>query len=263
MRKIYVGASWKMNKTVSQSIGYIQKLQKKMETDFNGCFDVVVFVLPTYLALDAFSKAVTHPNLKYGAQNCFWEDEGAYTGEVSPMHLKDLGCCFAELGHPERRRILKEDNRMISKKIKACLRNRLMPIVCIGEVDRPQKITEAQAFLKNQLDQLLEGLDSSQAQKVILAYEPVWAIGAKQAATPEHVKEVLSFIREYLSGCFDPQTGRTSTIIYGGAVQKEGAGQLLAIPENNGIFIGRASLDVNLFYDMAEIALKVAKQKKR
>jgi len=262
MQKIYVGASWKMNKTVSQSIQYIKNLQQAMERSFKLPSGVTVFVLPTYLALDAFSKVVAHPNLKFGSQNCFWEDEGAYTGEVSPMHLKDLGCSFVELGHPERRRILKEDNRMINKKIKACIRNKLTPIVCIGEQEKPQKPSQAQDFLKNQLDQLLEGLQKGQVKKTILAYEPVWAIGAKNSASPGHVREVLSFIRGYLADVFGQDLESELTIIYGGAVKMEGAKELLAIEENNGIFIGRASLDMDLFFSMVKIAQQVEKLKK-
>ncbi|MGM0365894.1 MAG: triose-phosphate isomerase family protein [Actinomycetota bacterium] len=261
MQKIYVGASWKMNKTVSQSIGYIKKLQAGMEKIFKGPSDITVFVLPTYLALDAFSKTVTHPNLKFGSQNCFWEDEGAYTGEVSPMHLKDLGCGFVELGHPERRRILREDNLMINKKIKACIGNSITPIVCIGEPEKPRKEGQAQGFLKNQLDQLLEGIEAGPAESIILAYEPVWAIGARDSATPEHVREVLSFIRGYLDARYGQNLGRKAAIIYGGAVKATGAKELLAIEENNGIFIGRASLDAGLFLDMVDIARQFEKLK--
>ncbi len=259
MQKIYVGASWKMNKTISEGIQYVKALQEKMNNIIEGPSDIIVFVLPTYLSLDAFSKTIYHPNLRFGSQNCFWEDEGAYTGEVSPMHLKDAGCTFAELGHFERRRILKEDNLMINKKIKACIRNGLTPIVCIGEPEKPKKTDEAKAFLKKQIDQLTEGLPSQHIRELVIAYEPVWAIGSSQAATPEYVKDVLAFLRQYLGSRYGEEAGREAAIIYGGAVNADTAGKLLAIEGNNGIFIGRASLDLELFSSMIDVARRFEK----
>ncbi len=257
MKKVFVGASWKMYKTVEESIEYINKLQDFMNKKFEPNSNIVVYVLPTYLSIDAFSKNIYHPNLKYGSQNCFWEDEGPYTGEVSPMHLKNLGCDFVEIGHPERKNILKEDLQMINKKIKACIRNELTPILCMGEEEKPKKTEEAKNYIKEQLAKLFEGIKGKDIGKVLLAYEPAWAIGAKQAASIDYISEMMVFIKEHLASKYDKNLRSGQLIVYGGSVNTETAKNILAIDENNGIFIGRASLDVELFEYMIEVALKI------
>lgn len=257
MKKILVGASWKMYKTVKESTTYIKKLQDFMEKKFRSTKNVIVFVLPTYLSIDAFSKNISHSNLKYGSQNCFWEDEGPYTGEVSPTHLKDLGCTFVELGHPERKNILREDLQMINKKALACIKNGLTPVLCMGEEEKPKKTSDSKVFIEGQLEQLLEGMGPEDVGKTLLAYEPAWAIGASQAASIGYIKEMMAFLRNFVSSNYDKDLYSKQLIVYGGSVNPETAKNILDIEENNGIFIGRASLDIELFQRMVETALEI------
>ncbi|MGM0368725.1 MAG: triose-phosphate isomerase family protein [Actinomycetota bacterium] len=257
MKKIFVGASWKMYKTVKEGTEYINDLQDFMDEKFVEVSNITVFVLPTFLAIDAFSKNICHSNLKYGSQNCFWEDEGPYTGEVSPMHLKDLGCSFVELGHPERKSILKEDLKMINKKIKACIRNDIIPVICMGEEEKPQKTSDATDFIELQLDVLLKGIKEEDIAKIILAYEPAWAIGESEAADTSYIGTMMDHIRNFLASRYGEELYSEQLIIYGGSVNKNTAKNILEIRENNGIFIGRASLDIELFKYMINVALEI------
>jgi len=259
MQKILVGAAWKMNKTVDESIDYVKKLISFIDSNLASSKHVEVFVLPTYLSLYPFSQLIGESKLKYGAQNCFWEDEGAYTGEISPMHLKDIGCTYVELGHPERRNILKEDDDMISKKVAACIKNNLSPILCIGEEEKYSNVKKAKNFLKGQLFSDLRGIDSNDLEKVIIAYEPVWAIGADSAAPIDYIYNMLEYLREIIEKEFGKSTGKNQIIFYGGSVSLESAYEILKIENNNGIFIGRAGLNYDYFKGMVKIALDVEK----
>ena len=257
MRKIFVGAAWKMNKTVDESIDYAKKLVRFIDDKLSESEYVDVFVLPTFLALYPFSMLMSNSKLKYGAQNCFYEDEGAYTGEISPMHLKDIGCTYVELGHPERRNILKEDDSIINKKVIACLRNDLMPIVCIGEEERCADIKKVKRFLKNQLFSNLSSVARNDIGKVIIAYEPVWAIGAECAAPVDYIYDMLGYLRELLAKEYGEEAGKDQIIFYGGSVNLESSREILELNNNNGIFIGRAGLNYNFFTGMVKNALNV------
>lgn len=263
MRKILVGAAWKMNKTVDESIDYVKKLISFVEGNLASSKYVEVFVLPTYLSLHPLSLIVGNSKLKYGAQNCFWENEGAYTGEISPMHLKDIGCTYVELGHPERRNILKEDDDMINKKVIACLRNDLMPILCIGEEEKYSNVKKAKNFLKGQLFSDLRGIDSNGIGKVIIAYEPVWAIGADSAAPIDYIYNMLEYLREILGEEFGNSAGKDQIIFYGGSVNLESSREILELDNNNGIFIGRAGLNFVFFTGMVKIALNIEKSMRK
>jgi len=260
MRKILVGAAWKMNKTVSESIDYVKKLISFVDSNLSNSKYIDVFVLPTFLALYPFSQLMGNSKLKYGAQNCFFEDEGAYTGEVSPLHLKDIGCTYVELGHPERRNILKEDDDMINKKVIACLRNDLMPILCIGEEEKSGDINKTKNFLKDQLFFDLKGVDKNSVKKIIIAYEPVWAIGASQAAPIDYIYGMLRFLRELLAREYGEEVSKAQLIFYGGGVNLESARKILELDNNNGIFIGRAGLNFGFFTGMVKIALDIEKK---
>lgn len=259
MKKILVGASWKMYKTVKEGTEYINGLQDFMDEKFAEVSNITVFVLPTFLAIDAFSKSIYHSNLKYGSQNCFWENEGPYTGEVSPMHLKDLGCSFVELGHPERKSILKEDLKMVNKKIKACIRNGISPVLCMGEEEKQETIDGAKKFIESQLSVLLKGIEAEDIAKIVLAYEPAWAIGASEAADTSYIGSMMDHIRKFLASRYGEELYSEQLIIYGGSVNRDTAKNILEIRENNGIFIGRASLNIELFKYMINVALEINK----
>jgi len=257
MKNILIGASWKMNKTVSESIDYAKKLAKFVDDNLSYLKDIDLFVLPTFLALHPFSKLIGNPKLKYGAQNCFWEDEGAFTGEISPMHLKNIGCTYVELGHPERRNILKEDDSIINKKAIACLRNDLMPILCIGEERKYTDVNMAYKFLKSQLLSYLEGVTQNDIKKVIIAYEPVWAIGASKSASTDYIYHTIGYLRELLEKEFGVNVGKNQIIIYGGSINLENAEEILKIDNSNGVFAGRAGLSYDFFTKIVKIAINV------
>lgn len=259
MKKIFVGAAFKMNKTIEDSVEYAKELAVFIREHTEELEDIEVFVLPTFLSLYAFSRLLSDSKLKFGAQNCFWADEGAYTGEVSPMHLKKIGCTYVELGHPERLNILKEDRTMINKKIIGCLRNDLRPILCIGEEQEYQSKREVYDFLKKQIRDYFKVIEAEEINNIILAYEPVWAIGADKSASIEYIHDSLAFIRDFLDTEYGKNTGKNQLIVYGGSVNPESAFEILKLASNNGIFIGRAALNYEYFISMVNMAIEAGK----
>jgi triosephosphate isomerase len=261
MKKFLVGSSWKMNKTVTESIEYARQLinyLKKNENYLND-LNIDVFIIPTFLAIFSVSELAHNSTLQYGAQDCCWADEGAFTGEVSPMHLKDLGCTYAELGHAERRNIFKEDDEMVNKKIHGCLRNNLKPILCIGEEKRYARNRDAFRFVKKQILLDLKGVTQKDIGKIVIAYEPVWAIGAYASAPVDFIYEGMNFLRELIREEYDETASKSQLIIYGGSVTPKSAREILTLDNNNGIFIGRAALNLNYFIEMIEVAAEIAK----
>jgi triosephosphate isomerase len=260
MRKIIVGTSWKMNKTVDESIKYASQLKrfiiKKESLLKKG--NIEVFILPTFLPLHAISNLLKGSPLKFGAQDSFWADEGAYTGEVSPMHLKKLGCSYVELGHPERLYILREDEDLISKKVSGVLRNGLTPILCIGEEKEYSKKQKVYDFLTRQIRAYLKNINKSDINKMIFAYEPVWAIGADRSAPVGYISDSLDFIRDFLTEEYGDDAGKKQTMIYGGSVNTESAFKILKLENNNGIFVGRAALNYDYFTCMINMAIDAA-----
>jgi triosephosphate isomerase len=260
MKKIFVGASWKMNKTVKESLEYVSLLKGfiSKNEDVLKNSNVEVFILPTHLPLYPISLSLADSYLKFGAQNSFWADEGAYTGEVSPMHLKEIGCSYIELGHPERLYILKEDEQLINRKIIGVLKNGLTPILCIGEEEEHDKKHEVYDFLIDQIRAYFKDIDREDINKILLAYEPVWAIGADKSAPVDYISDSLDFIRSFLSDEYGSGTGKNQMIIYGGSVNPASAFEILKLRNNNGIFIGRASLKFDYFTNMINMAVDAA-----
>jgi len=263
MKNIYVGTPWKMNKTVSESCNYIAEMCDYINKNSNNLKSIEIFILPSFLAVDACMKIVRGKKsaLKIGAQNCCWEDFGSFTGEVSPMHLKDLGVSYVELGHAERRDIFMEDDEMIGKKVAGVIRNNLKPILCIGEEEKPNDINIALKFLKKQLEINLSKITDIDLKNIIIAYEPVWAIGASTSAPLDYIEAAIDFLRGFLNKEYGKDAGENQVIIYGGSVTPQSAEGLLMLPNNDGIFIGRAALNLDYFIKMIEMAVKVQQQK--
>jgi triosephosphate isomerase len=261
MRKTFVGTSWKMNKTVKEGITYLQELIRFIDTESIIPDEVEVFVIPTFLSVDAFTGIVKEKRsaLKIGAQDCCWEDEGPFTGEVSPMHLKDLGAEYIELGHAERRRYFCEDDEMINKKVRSTLRNGLKPILCIGEQEKYEDINTSYIFLERQLMGGLKDVKDIDLKNLIIAYEPVWAIGASSSAPIEYIGKVLDFLRSVIDKNFKGGLGKSQAIIYGGSVNMESVRQILSLKNNDGIFVGRSALNIDYFKDMIKTALQIRK----
>jgi triosephosphate isomerase (TIM) len=263
MRKLYVGTSWKMNKTVGESRIYIKNLSDFMNKNPEIINEIEVFVLPTFLAIDSAAGIIkeTNTKLKTGAQDCCWEDSGAFTGEVSPLHLKDIGASYVEIGHAERRAIFMETDEMVAKKTAAIIKNNMRPILCIGEEKKPDQIDIALHFLENQLLEGLSMIDKADIKNVVIAYEPVWAIGATASAPLDYLSEAMDFLRDLLNRKFGNNCGDNQDIIYGGSVTPETAKDILALPACDGIFVGRAALNVDYFISMIKMASEIRERK--
>lgn len=255
--KTLIGASWKMNKNVGESIAYAKKLNEFVLNGINEQQDVEIFFLPTFLPLFSLKNIITSPKLKYGSQNSGWQAEGSFTGEVSPAHLKDSGCTYIELGHAERRSIFMEDDEMINRKLKAVLENDLKPILCIGEKEKSKDMKDVFKCLARQVQTGLKDVRLGDLDKVIIAYEPVWAIGAKYSAPVKHIEDSLAFIRELLRREYGNSISQKQFIIYGGSVTPQSTPDILSLENVNGIFIGRASLNLEYFIEMIKIAIDI------
>jgi len=260
-KDILVGAAWKMNKDLAQSMEYARTLNEYCQENIKEDDNVKVFFLPTFLPLYHMKDIITSPSLDYGAQNCCWEDEGSFTGEISPAHLKDAGCTYVELGHAERRRLFGEDDDMLNLKVLAALRNGLKPILCIGEKEKQKNMKATFRFLENQLLTGLKSVRMDQQEDVIIAYEPVWAIGAPESAPISYTEEVLDFLRDLLKSQYGSAASQRQMIFYGGAVNPDTAPGILELVQNDGIFIGRASLDIKYLIQLVEMALEYSRRK--
>lgn len=259
VKKILVGSGFKMRKSVKDSIEYTKVIHNFIKENSFALEPVEVFILASFEALYPMSELISKSGLiKLGAQDCWHEDTGAYTGEVSPKNLKEIGCTYVEVGHPERRDMFGEDSTLINRKIKACIRNDLKPMLFIGERKRSADKKDAHDFLEKQLQKELSGLDRKDISDVVLAYEPVWAIGAKEAAPPDYIQDSLVFLRKYFNSNFGPDTSGRQFIFYGGSVRLDNAKEILKIRGNDGISSGRGAMDPQYFIKMIKIASKIS-----
>jgi triosephosphate isomerase len=248
MRKPIIVGNWKMNKTVSEAMDMVKDLIARVGDVDN----VDIAVAPPFIALGPVSRACRDTNVAIAAQNIFWEDSGAFTGEISPPMLVDICCEYAIIGHSERRAIMGESNEMVNKKIFAALKHNLTPIVCVGETLNEREGNETFKVIETQIRGGLYGLSGDAAKKIVLAYEPVWAIGTGQTATPEQAQEVHALIREELTGLFDSETSEAIRIQYGGSVKPKNIAELMAQDDIDGALVGGASLEAGSFADIVK-----------
>lgn len=218
---------------------------------------VEVVVCPPFTSLSAAVNAASGSNIYVGAQDLFWEDEGPYTGEVSGPMLKDLGCRFCIIGHSERRQYFEETNTSVKKKVQAAYRSDLIPIVCVGETLDQRQAGKTLEVCRRQVEEGLEGLSPEQISKLVVAYEPVWAIGTGRTATPEDAQEVIGFIREILSEMYGKEAAQACRIQYGGSVKPENIAPFMAQPDIDGALVGGASLDPISFAAIVNTAAEV------
>ena len=244
-------ANWKMHKTIPEAKELVQQLTRVLGADLARI--PVAVLAPPFTALSAVAQEIKgHPYL-LGAQDLYWEDQGAFTGEVSGPMLRDSGCRYVIVGHSERRRYFAETDVMVGKKAAAALRHELRPIVCIGETWDQRLSGQTKHVLSLQLTEALAGIGKDQAQDVVVAYEPVWAIGSGRAATCEQADEVHRHVRTHLLALWDQDAGALVPILYGGSVMPENIGELLAIPDVDGALVGGACLDPVLFAKILRI----------
>jgi triosephosphate isomerase len=244
MRTLLIAGNWKMNpSTAEESVA----LAQGVKTGLGTATDVHVAVAPPFVFLSPVDEVLEGSPIGLAAQDLFWEPAGAYTGEVSGAMLVDVGCTHVIIGHSERRHGMGETSTQVNKKLKAALDVKLIPIVCIGETKEERLAERTEAVLLEQLSASLEGLTPDQAAGLVLAYEPVWAIGTGLTATPAQAQAAHAFIRRLLAGTFGAATAERVMVQYGGSVKPENARELLACPDIDGALVGGASLKASDF----------------
>lgn len=235
-----------MYKTVGEALELVNGLKDELK----GETAVEVVVCPPFTAISKVADALKSSNIAYGSQDIYWEEEGAYTGEVSPRMLTDLGCKFCIIGHSERRTYFHETNETVNKKVKAALKNDLTPIMCVGERLEERDSGKTFNVVKDHVEGGLAGLTKEEVAKIVIAYEPVWAIGTGRNATPEQAQEVHKFIRELLKKAYGEDISSKVRIQYGGSVKPDNIKGIMAGADIDGALVGGASLKVK---DFAEI----------
>ncbi len=242
-RKPLIAANWKMYKTVAEAISFVESVQEET----GPCNDREVVIAPAYTALKAVRDILKQQGYGLAAQNCHWEEKGAFTGEISPIMLKDLGCEYVIVGHSERRQLFGESDDTVRLKVDAVLKAGMTPVVCVGEVLDQRERGKTFEVVAAQIQRALNGLIPLQAERLVIAYEPVWAIGTGRTATPGQAQEVHAFIRETIASLFNKGVEKRARILYGGSVKPSNIDELMAEPDVDGALIGGASLDVGSF----------------
>ncbi len=247
MRKLIIGGNWKMNKGVEETAQFASSIkEKKVSTE-----GVDVFIAPPFTSLVEAKKSFEGTGISVGAQNLFWEDEGAYTGEISSVFLKELGVEWVIIGHSERRTYFGETNAGVRKKVEKALQKHLKVVICIGETEEEREAGKAKEVVDKQIEEGLLGVDYDDCDLAV-AYEPVWAIGTGKTPHPEDAEEMHSIIREKLGA-----KGEEIRIIYGGSVKVHNMKEFITQKDIDGALIGGAALDVDGFVEMINIAKEI------
>lgn len=248
MRRPIIAGNWKMYKTIPEAIELVNSLKRALYDE--DTLDIVV--CPPFTSLSEISEILEGSNIGLGAQDLHWEEEGAYTGEVSAKMLKDAGCRYVIVGHSERRKLFLETNEDVNKKAKAALAQDIMPIVCVGE--RLEQREEGKTFevVKDHVVNSLAGLSEEEILKVIIAYEPVWAIGTGKTATPQQAQGAQSFIRKLLVDLYSDKVAGLIRIQYGGSVKPGNIAELMKQEDVDGALVGGASLSAESFIEIVK-----------
>jgi triosephosphate isomerase len=251
---LIVAANWKMHKTAAETGSFCRRL-KEAEARLHG---VDVLICPPFTALYAARAALEGSSIKLGAQNVFWEKKGAFTGEISPMMLVDLGVGFVIIGHSERRHLMGETDAAVARKLRAVLEHGLTPVLCVGETEAERLQGRTEEILERQLRTALEGLEPGAAAGLVVAYEPVWAIGTGKAASPDDAAKAAALIRGVVARCQGNDTAQRLRIQYGGSVNAGNIGAFVALPAVHGALVGGASLEPGSFIDLILAAREAA-----
>ena len=246
MRTPFIAANWKMFKTVHEAVVFVKEF-RGMVKDF---VDVEIVVAPPFTALHAVAEAARNTNVGVSGQNLHWEKEGAFTGEISAKMLQEAGADYVLIGHSERRKLFHETDETVNRKLVATLGAKLCPIVCIGETLEERTANQTLDVLDRQIKQGLDGLTGDQVGSLVLAYEPVWAIGTGQNATPEQAGEAHAHIRSRIRQWFGGPAADHCHVIYGGSVKPDNIHSLIVHPDVDGALVGGASLEVSGFFQI-------------
>jgi len=242
-RKIIMAGNWKMHRTVGESVALVEQLKEAL----GDVSEREILVCPPFTALHAVAETLRGGNIKVGAQNLYPEVEGAYTGEISPKMLLDVGCSYVILGHSERRQYFQESDQFINQKLKIALEHGLKPILCVGETLEQRGEGRQKTVVSMQVYRGLNDIPAEAMGEVAIAYEPIWAIGTGRTATPDQADEMHLTIRNNLSGLYEDDVALGVCIMYGGSVKPANVDDLMAQPEVDGALVGGASLDAESF----------------
>ncbi len=247
VRKPIIAGNWKMFKTAQEAVSFVQQVKGKAEAD-----GVESVICAPYTALPALTEAVKGTALKVGAQNLHWEDSGAFTGEISGVMLRELGVDYVIIGHSERRAYFAETDETVNKKVHAAFKHGLIPIVCVGEKLEEREAGKTKDVCKVQTEAALRGLSAEQAAQVVIAYEPIWAIGTGKSSTADDANEVIGFIRQTIAAQFGSDVAGAVRIQYGGSVKPGNIGEFMRQPEIDGALVGGASLEPESYIQLVE-----------
>lgn len=255
MRKPIIAGNWKMNKTSFEAISLANELKREL-LDIS---QVDIVICPPFHVLPEVHDVILETNIGLGAQNLYWEDSGAFTGEVSAPMIKDVGGSYVIIGHSERRQFFGETDEMVNKKIKAALEHGLTPIVCVGENLQEREAGRAFEVIETQCKGSLVNLNAEEMKKIVLAYEPVWAIGTGKTASPQQAQEVHGFIRDLLKKMYNDDVAATVRIQYGGSVKPDNIAELISQEDIDGALVGGASLKADSFAAIVKNSCGVCK----
>jgi triosephosphate isomerase (TIM) len=250
MRKPVIAGNWKLFKTTGEAVELIHNLVPLVK----GITDVEIVIAPVFTVLGTAKTALAGSAIQLAAQDCFWEQEGAYTGEISPKMLTDVGCSHVIIGHSERRQFFGETDETVNKKLKAALAGSLTTIFCIGETLAERESENTFEVLERQISGGLAGIDVTDPLRLIIAYEPVWAIGTGKTASENQAQEVHSFIRNLLAKLYDKSIAEKMRILYGGSVKPDNINGLMSQPDIDGALVGGASLKADSFASIVRFA---------
>ena len=242
-RRPLIAGNWKMHLTQDEAVALASAVSKASRV----CADRDVMIAPAFISLAAVCKVVQGTNVLVGSQNIAWENEGAFTGEISAPMLNDLGVAMAIIGHSERRHIFGEDNAMINRRLHGALNGAILPILCIGETLAEREAGKTFTVLEAQVRHGLAGVSAEQMEQVVIAYEPVWAIGTGKTASTEQAQEAHAFVRQLLGNIFEKNIAIKVRILYGGSVKPENVDDLMAQPDIDGALVGGAALKAESF----------------
>jgi triosephosphate isomerase len=242
-RKPIIAGNWKMNITATQA----RDLASKLIPLVSGVKDRDIVLAPTFTSLQTVAEAIKGTNVALAAQNVFWEDKGAFTGEISAEMLLDSGCKYVIIGHSERRQYFGETDETVNKKVRQALNKGLLPIVCVGELLSEREAGKANDVIDRQITGALKGVAAAEMQKIVIAYEPVWAIGTGKTASPDQANEIHAFIRQKVKAMYTAEVSDGLRIQYGGSVTPDNVSQLMAKPDIDGALVGGASLKPESF----------------
>ena len=252
MKKFLIAGNWKMNKSIAEAKLFADQLKGE-----NIVHPEQLAVIAPFTQLETLKRELDGTGIKVGAQNVHFEKSGAYTGEISVSMLKELDIDLCIVGHSERREYFAETDSTVNRKLKALLNAGITPILCVGESLEIREAGNAMLFVSGQITEDLDGLTPAEVEQIVIAYEPIWAIGTGKTATPDQAEEMCGFIRGMIEGMYGRETAEGMIIQYGGSMKPSNADELLKKPDINGGLIGGASLEVGTFMEIAKAAFKL------